>query len=273
MTGSPPPTNPSLYRLYIDEVGNHDMRPDLPPGERFLSLFGVWTSLGHVSDVIQPEMAAIKAEFFKADPDVPIVFHRKEIARFQGPFAVLYADPDLRRRFGDRMLRAYSEWDYTSAVVTIDKVEHLSRYQVWRHAPYHYCLEVLLERYVLYLHYRGLRGDVMIEARNPGLDTKLADSFNRLYREGSRHLPAETFRARLTSSQLKLKNKAANIAGLQLADLLAHPAHYDCLAQFGMLAEQESEYGKEVARILNAAKFNRDQQSGKVVGFGKKLLP
>ncbi len=171
------------------------------------------------------------------------------------------------------MLQAYREWDYTAAVVTIDKIEHFSRYQVWRHAPYHYCLEVLLERYVLFLHYRGLRGDVMIEARNPGLDAKLSASFNRLFHEGTRHLPPRHFQARLTSSQLKLKNKAANVAGLQLADLLAHPAHYDCLAEFEVLEAQLSEYGKEIAKILNQSKYNRHHRSGKVVGYGKKMLP
>ena len=73
--------------------------------------------------------------------------------------------------------RTTREQEIASHVVTIDKLEHLSRYQVWRHAPYHYCLEVLLERYVLFLHYRGLRGDIMVESRNATLDGKLKNSF------------------------------------------------------------------------------------------------
>jgi hypothetical protein len=43
------------------------------------------------------------------------------------------------------MLRAYQEWEHTAVAITIDKLEDLYRYNVWRHAPYHYCLEVMLE--------------------------------------------------------------------------------------------------------------------------------
>lgn len=263
----------SLYRLYIDEVGNHDMGPALREEERFLTLFGVWTSLGEVAGTIQPEMGAIKEEFFQSDPDNPVIFHRKDISRFRGAFSVLYGDPAMRKRFGDRMLKAYGDWAFVACAVTIDKREHLSRYQVWRHAPYHYCLEVLLERYVLYLHYRNLKGDVMIEARNPTLDEKLKASFSRLYREGTGQLPAELVQNCLTSSQIKLSKKSANVTGLQLADLLAHSAHYDVLLDNGLVQHQESEYGKEIARILNSAKYNRDARTGRIPGYGKKLLP
>ncbi len=85
MLRSPSSAKESLYRLYIDEVGNHDMGPSLPPGERFLTLFGAWTSLGQVADVIQPEMIAIKAHFFTGDPDVPIVFQGKIPRGFEDP--------------------------------------------------------------------------------------------------------------------------------------------------------------------------------------------
>jgi len=259
--------------MYIDEVGNHDIKKTLSENERYLTLFGVWTSYDQVVNIIQPEMNAIKQEFFPGDPDIPVVFHRKDITRFRGPFAVLYSDKKKRIRFGDRMLKAYREWEYKVATITIDKLEHLSRYQVWRHAPYHNCLEVLLERYALYLHYRDLRGDVMIESRNPTLDGKLINSFRRLYHEGTRHLPADLLQSHLTSKEIKLKKKSANIAGLQLADLLAHSAFYDLLADYGIIQAQKSEYGRRIAEILNSTKYNRDVSTGRIVGYGKKLLP
>lgn len=262
-----------LHRMYVDEVGNHAMRESLNESERFLTLFGVWTTFEHIVNVVQPEMQAIKLEFFQTDPDEPVVFHRKEIARYQGVFSVLYGDKEMRRRFGNRMLRAYAEWDYTTVAVTIDKVRHLSQYQVWRYAPYHYCLEVLLERYVLHLHHRGLRGDVMVESRNPTLDGKLEDSFQRLYENGTRYVGADMMQRCLTSSRLKLKKKQANVAGLQLADLLAHPAHYDVLVDHGIVPQQESEYGQEISRILNASKYHRNGRTGEIAGYGKKLLP
>jgi len=261
------------YRLYIDEVGNHDLGSSDIPNERFLTLFGVWIENKQTIKVIQPEMREIKREFFQPDPDERIVFHRKKITRYQGAFAVLYSDETKRRAFGERMLRAYEEWEYTAIAVTIDKREHVQKYTVWHYEPYHYCLEVLLERYVLFLHYGGHRGDVMIEARYPTVDRKLASSFHRIYSSGTQHIPADIIQATLTSGQLKIKEKRDDIAGLQLADLLAHPAQYDVLKGFGLVEEQESEYGRKIAIILNDSKYNRDVRTGKIIGYGKKLLP
>ena len=268
-----PKSKRKLHRMYIDEVGNHDMKESLSENERYLTLFGVWTSYEHVVNVIQPEMNSIKQEFFPGDPDIPIIFHRKDITRFRGPFSILFSDKEKREQFGDRMLRAYQEWEYTAVAITIDKLEHLSRYNVWRHAPYHYCLEVLLERHVLFLHYRELQGDVMIESRNATLDEKLKNSFRRLYLEGTRHLPPELLQSHLTSKEIKLKKKSANIVGLQLADLLAHAAFYDVLVEYGIIEEQTSEYGVKISEILNSSKYNRDDSTGNIIGYGKKLLP
>jgi hypothetical protein len=268
-----PVSKKNLQRLYLDEVGNHAINESMSENERYLTLFGIWTSFDSMVNTIQPEMSDIKFEFFQSDPDTPVVFHRKDIARFRGPFSILYKDRDRRIQFGDRMLRAYEEWDYTAVAVTIDKLEHLRKYRVWRYAPYHYCLEVLLERYVLALHSEGYKGDVMIESRDSTLDGKLKISFKRIYKERTRHLPADLIQNYLTSSEIKLKKKSANIAGLQLADLLAHSAFYDVLVDFGIVQVQESDYGRAIAKILNTYKYHRNTITGEIKGYGKKLLP
>lgn len=262
-----------IFRLYIDEVGNHDLESSDNPNERFLTLFGAWIEDTEITDVIQPQMREIKREFFQQDPDEAVIFHRKKISRFQGPFKILYSDVEKRREFGDRMLRAFEEWPYTAVAVTIDKREHVDKYSVWHYEPYHYCLEVLLERYVLFLHYGDHRGDVMIEARFPTVDRKLAASYHRIFQKGTDHIPENIFQATLTSSRLKIKEKRQNIAGLQLADLLAHPAQYDVLKEFGLVEVHKSDYGRKIAKILNDSKYNRDPRTGKVIGYGKKLLP
>ena len=262
-----------LYRLYIDEVGNHDLRPNLSENERFLSLFGVAVNNQHMADVIQPEARRIKRDFFLEDPDEPVIFHRKEITRFQGPFKSLLADRDKRLRFGDIMLEAYRRWQYSAFIVTIDKVAHYNNYAVWRYEPYHYCLMAMLERYVLFLHYRKLRGDVMIESRGTGPDQRLAKSFRRLVEQGTTNIPKERMQNCLTSVEIKIRAKKADIAGLQLADLLAHAAHYDHLAGHKLVARQESTYEQEVAAILNRSRYHRNRGTGQIPGYGKKLLP
>lgn len=262
-----------LYRLYIDEVGNHSLKPDISENERFLSLFGVLVNGEHMLSVIQPDMRRIKQEYFQQDPDDPIIFHRKDITRFRGPFACLYGDKEKRERFGNEMLDMYSKWGYIAFVVTLDKLAHYNTYSVWRYEPYHYCLATMLERYVLYLHYRNLRGDVMIEARGTKPDQRLAKSYRRLVDNGSENISSSRMQACLTSKEIKIRPKSANIEGLQLADMLAHSAHYDHLVDHKHVDRQKSEYSQKVVAILKRDKYNRNSQTTKIRGYGKKMLP
>ncbi len=62
----------SLYRIYIDEVGNHDLIHADDPNQRFLSLTGVILESAYTLRVLQPEMDQIKRDFFQSDPDEDI---------------------------------------------------------------------------------------------------------------------------------------------------------------------------------------------------------
>ena len=248
------------------------MKESLEENERFLTLFGVITNGHHMLNVIQPDVQKIKQQFFQKDPDEPIIFHRKDIVRYRGVFSSLYGNKEKRQEFADTMLAMYQKWEYTTIIITIDKRKHLQDYSVWRYEPYHYCLAVLLERYILYLQSHQLRGDVMIEARGTKPDRKLSESFTQLFENGTNFVPASAFQAHLTSRKIKIRRKSTNVAGLQLADLLAHAAHYDWLAQQNYVEKQNSEYARQVAMILNRDKYNRSP-AGEMVGYGKKMLP
>ena len=153
----------------------------------------------------------------------------------------------------------------------IDKLEHLNRYAVWRHDPYHYCLEVLLERYVLWLHYRGANGDVMGEVRGGSADRRLERSFSRHYKNGTRWVRRDVMQKRLTSSSLKLKRNDKNIAGLQIADVLAHPsALYIRSIHAGDV--EPIGFGRQIVDLLVESQYNRSWK-GVIEGFGIKWLP
>jgi hypothetical protein len=148
----------ALYRMYVDEVGNHDLTHADNPNERFLSLTGVILESAYTLRVLQPELDAIKRDFFQRDPDVPVILHRKELVNKVPPFEAL-RDAEIEQRFNTALLMALARWDYRVITVVIDKKAHRDQYQVWHYHPYHYCLAVMLERFVLFLHYGGHRGD------------------------------------------------------------------------------------------------------------------
>ncbi len=262
----------TLYRIYIDEVGNHDLTHADNPNQRFLSLTGVILESGYTLNILQLEMNEIKRRFFQRDPDEPVIFHRKELVNKRSPFQALW-DQGIEQQFNTELLLALARWEYQVITVVIDKKAHRDQYAVWHHHPYHYCLSVLLERFVLFLHYNDYQGDVMVESRGGKEDRKLKDSYNRLYRHGTDHIPVERWQERLTSSQLKVKPKSANVAGLQLADLIAHPVQREILIENGLLVDKRNIFGDQICAILRQSKYYRHRGTGQIEGYGKKLLP
>ncbi len=262
----------ALYRIYIDEVGNHDLTHADDPNQRFLLLTGVIVESQYVLHTLQPEMDQIKREFFQHDPDEPVIFHRKELVNKIRPFHTL-RDPEVEQRFNTALLTALARWDYRVITVVLDKRAHRDQYQVWHYHPYHYCLAVLLERFVLFLHYNNHRGDVMVEARGGKEDNKLKDSYSRLYEHGTDNIPPERWQERLTSRELKLKPKSANVAGTQLADLIAHPSRREVLIERQLLVDNRDVFGDQICAILRQSKYHRNARTGQIEGYGKKLLP
>lgn len=262
----------ALYRIYIDEVGNHDMTHADDVNERFLSLTGVIVESSYIWSTLQPEMESIKRKYFQQDPDDPIIFHRKELINRRPPFHPL-RDKAIEDEFNTELLVALARWEYAVVTVTLDKRAHRDQYLVWQYHPYHYCLAVLLERFILFLRKGPHQGDVMIERRGKQEDQKLEDSYNRLYKEGTSYVAAAHWQQCLTSKSIKIRPKSANVAGLQLADLIAHPSRREILLDNRLIVGGRNTFGEQVCAILRQSKYLRDARTGQIKGYGKKLLP
>ncbi|HNU62862.1 MAG TPA: DUF3800 domain-containing protein [Methanofastidiosum sp.] len=258
------------YRLYIDEVGNSDLGASNDPNHRYLSLTGVIFELTYVQEVVFQQVEDLKKRYFNSHPDDPVILHRKEIVNKRPPFDNLL-DPTIEESFNKEILSLMTNLDYIVISVVIDKLEHKNRYQTWRSDPYHYCLKILIERYVLWLKEQRSVGDVMAESRGGKEDRRLKDSFERVYQNGTEYLKSEMFSAYLTSRQLKVKLKSNNIAGLQIADLIAHPSYRAILAHHNH-ENLPDNFGGKVAWILECSKYYRSS-SGEVDGYGQKWLP
>jgi hypothetical protein len=258
------------YRLYIDEVGNSDLNASSDPNHRYLSLTGVIIELGYVQKTLFPRLEALKQRYFGSHPDEPICLHRKELVNRKPPFRIL-GDPQIELSFNNSLLDLLQSLDYSVITVVIDKLEHKQRYQVWRYDPYHYALAVLIERFIAWLREHNVVGDVMAESRGGKEDIRLKDSFSRIYQNGTDYVRPDEFARWLTSKQLKVKAKSNNIAGLQLADLLAHPSYKAVLARSAG-DPLPANFGGKIAQILEEQKYYRNHR-GRIDGWGRKKLP
>lgn len=258
------------YRMYIDEVGNSDLEASDDPNHRYLSLTGIILNLDYVSSIVYPEIERLKREYFGSHPDEPIILHRKKILNKKHPFGILRKET-IEKTFNNKLLGLIKDFDYVVLTTTIDKAEHKRRYQTWRFDPYHYCLTVLVERFVMWLRREGVVGDVLAESRGGKEDIRLKDSFEKLYLRGIEFISPNQLAEALTSAQLKIKPKSNNISGLQLADLLAHPSFRASLKRH-QGEELPDTFGGRIARILEDTKYLRSPD-GIIDGWGRKWLP
>lgn len=234
--------------------------------QRYLSLTGlVLRQDDHDGDKTD-QLNALKKDVFG---HTNIVLHRREIIDAKGDYAVL-SDKKIRAKFDAGFLSLIVRLSPPAFTVSIDKERHLEQYKVWQFNPYHYAMTCLLERYVLWLHYAGLIGDVIGEARGPKHDAQLRRAFNFFYKNGTA-VRTDVIRARLISRELRLVAKEKNIAGVQIADLLAHPAHRAYkFEKTGV--NQPKDYGTEVATVLSERLYHRSLR-GRIEGYGRKWLP
>lgn len=258
------------YRMYADEVGHASYKSCQDELYRYLSLTGVIIELGYVKEVVAPALEEMKQRFFDPHPDDAVILHRQDIVRKRPPFDCLW-DQSKCDEFDQELIRLLTELEYSVVTVVIDKQEQLDRYEVWQHDPYHYAMQVLLERYVMWLEGRGARGDVLAESRGGREDQRLMRAFERIWAQGTDYMYEQRFKAALTSKELKVKLKANNIAGLQLADLVAYPSRQDLL-QARRNETPAPTFGARIVKILRSTKYLRSA-TGRIDGWGTKWLP
>jgi hypothetical protein len=256
-------------RLYVDEVGNDDVNH---PAEQYLSLTGIITKVVSHDKLITPQIESLKTDLFgHSMPNNMIILHRKEILRREPPFHTLN-DPVKNAEWEARVLDLIDKLPFLVNTVMIDKHAHRDKYTVWLFNPYHYCMRALIERYILWLNRHHLSGDVMVEPRFKKVDKALKKSFEFIYEHGTEHIPAHVIQRCLSSREIKFSAKRENVCGLQIVDLIAHPAHQGTKELYAGHVMKQS-FGSKIYEVLERKKFSRNPKTFKIDGWGQKWLP
>ena len=256
------------YRLYIDESGDHTYKLLDDPSHRYLALLGVWFRQHDHYTAFADDLERFKRDIFGPRPDKPVVLHRSDIVNRKGPFGLL-RQAQLQARFDSRLLEVVTRAQFKMVCVIINKEDHLARYSSPFH-PYHYCLAAMLDRYSGWLNYKNAVGDVMAESRGKEEDVQLKQAYCRVYESGTLMFGHHHQRV-LTSKDIKIQPKVANIAGLQLADILAHPVKQACLVERICIPDPGEGFGKRLYKAVEG-KYNLNEWRGTVPGYGKVFL-
>lgn len=239
--------------LFLDESGDHNLDV-IDPAYPVFVLGGVIVDSAHLETVISPRLETLKADLFGR---TSIILHTADMARNRNGFEGL-KDGGFRETVYVRINEFMTVADYKVVACAILKDDHLRRYGASALDPYMFALEVLVERFCYEIG-GASSGAIVAEKRGPALDRQLELAWENLKLNGTRYVAAKDVRKRIVT--LESVDKQANLAGLQLADLVVSPIGR---AVLGKRTHRDYE--------IIAAKYRRDR-TGKVEGPGLVILP
>ncbi len=241
----------------MDESGDHGLSK-FDPNYPIFVLAAVLLDLGSLRE-LENCFTLLKRKYFGSEA---IIFHEREIRRREKPFDRL-GEIDYRR-FLDELTNLIERLEFKVIAAVIDKRRLVRSYGNPRN-PYEIALGFIMERIAMEI---GSCCDrelpMLIEGRGKKEDRELLGVFRDL-RRGTGPLSLKLrYNAREVLSKMRLYfySKEQNVAGLQLADLVARPIGVRYLKP----------HQKNRAYEVIHSKLRRGPQ-GQVDGYGLKIFP
>lgn len=240
--------------MFLDESGDHNLEVIDPQYPMFV-LAGVIMEQHYAQGELEQKIAQFKQDLFGR---TDIILHTADITRNRNGFENL-KDRAFRQRFFTALNVLVASLDFKVVACAIRKDRHLARYNTFARDPYMLSLHVLIERFCFEIGGVPGSGQMVAERRCPTLDHQLESAFLKLKVQGTQYLQASQIERRITG--LDLRPKSDNIAGLQLADLVATPIGRHVIGK-----RDHEDY-----RIVEG-KFRKDGR-GNHLGYGLCVLP
>lgn len=207
----------SDYIIYVDESGDHSLVNVYEGHPVFILAFCVFKKSDY-AEIVAPAVCSLKFDFWGHDS---IVLHSHKIRKQCDEFAIL-SHLGATERFLDSLNALVATVPFSIIATIIDKRQLNDRYTSPQN-PYHLGLLFCLERASRLLEEKGQKGKlthILVEARGKKEDTELELEFRRIMDKAKTN--------GMAAFDLQFADKRANSAGLQIADLVAHPIgrHY-----------------------------------------------
>ena len=240
--------------MFLDESGDHSLEIIDPQYPVFV-LAGIIMDQTYAQGEVEDRIAQFKRDLFGR---TDIVLHTADIMRNRNGFEQV-KDRAFRARFFAALNDLVKSLDFKIVACAIRKQDHLARYGVAALDPYMLSLHILVERFCFEVGDVKDGGVIVAERRNSSLDQQIELAFLNLKIQGTHYIPAVHVGRRIMG--LNLRAISANVAGRQLADLVA--------SRIGRHVIGKKTH--EDFRIVES-KLRRDRL-GKTDGYGLVVLP
>jgi hypothetical protein len=211
--------------VFVDESGDANLTR-IDPHFPILNVVCVLIQKTHYFNVVVPSLSRLKQRFFQSDD---VVLHDSDLRRLQGACSLLRTTDSQ-----GACQAAISEWigslEFQIVTACIDKDALVRRYAN-PFDPYDLAIRFCLERMSAWLSPRTAPGQITqicFESRGKRQDRQAGQEFNAIMAHQSR-LGPQTPQLSTHPMEALFIPKHANVAGLQLADLIARPLARHCL--------------------------------------------
>jgi hypothetical protein len=207
------------YIVYADESGDHNLVSIDQAYPVFVLSCCIFNKKEYAARVV-PALKELKFDIFGHDA---VIFHEREIRQQEGPFNIL-RDRDFQQQFYEKMNSFVETMPVNVVACAIKKYDLRQRY-FEPDSPYHLALGLCLERIATFLTKKNQQDKIIhliVESRGKKEDDELELEFLRVVKHVE--LPNKlSFRLSNIKFSLKFVSKQANMAGKQIADLIARP--------------------------------------------------
>ncbi|MBP8612880.1 MAG: DUF3800 domain-containing protein [Candidatus Atribacteria bacterium] len=243
--------------LFIDETGDYNLFK-IDKTYPILGLLGVIFDEDYHFTEVEGAIRNLKYNF---GLESSVILHTAEIVRCKNCFVFL-KNAKIRESFYKAIDDLLLNLEYTIIFVVVNKMNFIKTYRN-PYDPYCISLKFMEERFYYYL--RGLslnksdfKGKIIVESRDDKLDDVIIAEQDKIFNFGTEHISPSDFNE--TIINFKLKNKMENIAGLQVADLIA--------SQLGRKHLGFRPYWGDNLDV----KFRKGPNGG-ILGYGLKIFP
>ena len=238
----------------FDESGSHHYKSGQNAiKDRYLCLLGVIISEEENKNHFDPAWSELR-HICTTDINPPPPLHYIDVLNKRNEFKKL-EDDAVRAIFDKQYMQIISERDYTICCVVLDKETHFKQYEEMIMHPYHYCFNIMLGRYIMFLNKQGGVGDIVVEARGKREDRKMQEAYKDIYTNGTQLINSNEIKNHIKSHEIKFYKKKDLVSGIEFADMLATPMKHYVLSQYDKHTLSNN-FSKQVLEKLHTHKKN-----------------
>lgn len=238
--------------MFLDESGDHSL-DKIDNSYPMFILAGCIFDLDYYSKIAEPKINELKIKHFGK---IDIILRSYDIRKQKKDFSCL-VDKRKRETFYNDLDILVKSLDFKIIAAAINKSNFKNKYNSPDN-PYNLCLQFILERSVMFLGRSGNTLIFRIESRETHNDKKLAEVYEK-FRLNNNFFKKEEIQSKLID--LSFNQKIQNIAGHQIADLIAYP-----IGVFVLDSKREN-------KAFEIVKTKFHSKNGSFINYGLKIFP